>query len=89
MSDEESMCIFCEELIPADSEECPHCSKKPFSGMYFDPETYKTAEELEKKGELDAGRTASAAGGAGGEVSEKADPPDPLHVGTLRNRDNH
>jgi RNA polymerase subunit RPABC4/transcription elongation factor Spt4 len=53
MSDEESMCIFCEELIPADSVECPHCSKKPFSGMYFDSETYKIAEELEKKGELE------------------------------------
>ena len=53
MATEQSACIFCEELIPADSEECPHCDKKPFSGMYFDPETYKTAEELEKKGELE------------------------------------
>ena len=53
MVTEQSACIFCEELIPADSEECPHCDKKPFSGMYFDSETYKTAEELEKKGELE------------------------------------
>ena len=53
MATEQSACIFCEELIPADSEECTHCDKKPFSGMYFDPETYKTAEELEKKGKLE------------------------------------
>ena len=46
-------CIVCEELIPADSEECPHCDKKPFSGMYFDPETYKVVEQLEKNGELE------------------------------------
>lgn len=46
------MCIFCEEFIPADSEECPQCRKKPFSGMYFDPETYKVVEQLEKDGEL-------------------------------------
>ena len=53
MSDEESKCIFCEENIPPNSEECPHCGKKPFSRMYFDPETYKIAEELEKKGKLE------------------------------------
>ena len=53
MSKEEATCIFCEELIPAESEECPHCNKKPFSGMYFDPETYKVVEQLEKDGELE------------------------------------
>lgn len=46
-------CIFCEELIPSNSEECPHCNKKPFSGMYFNPETYKVVEQLEKDGELE------------------------------------
>ena len=47
------MCIFCEELISADSEECPHCDKKPFSGMYFDSNTYNLVKELEDKGELE------------------------------------
>lgn len=46
-------CIFCEEMIDATSEECPHCSKKPFSGMYFDSNTYTLVKELEEKGELE------------------------------------
>lgn len=45
-------CIFCEEMIDGTSEECPHCSKKPFSGMYFDSNTYNLVKELEEKGEL-------------------------------------
>ena len=53
MSEQEAMCIFCEEHIPDDSEECPHCGKKPFSGMYFDPEKYKIVDRLEKDGELE------------------------------------
>ena len=53
MNKKEAQCIFCEELIPADSEECPHCDKKPFSGMYFDPEKYKIVDQLEKDGELE------------------------------------
>ncbi len=46
-------CIFCEEMIDATSEECPHCSKKPFSGMYFDSNTYTLVKELEERGELE------------------------------------
>jgi|SaaInlStandDraft_1057018.scaffolds.fasta_scaffold284947_1 hypothetical protein len=52
MGDDKSMCIFCEEYIPSNSEECPHCSKKPFSGMYFDSNTYTLVKKLEEKGEL-------------------------------------
>ena len=48
MATDLSACIFCEELIPSDSEECPNCDKKPFSGMYFDPAKYKIVEQLEK-----------------------------------------
>tara|TARA_B100001758_G_C18361438_1_gene585980 strand:+ start:1004 stop:1453 length:450 start_codon:yes stop_codon:yes gene_type:complete len=48
-----SQCIFCEELIPSSSVECPNCSKKPFSGMYFDSNTYTLVKELEEKGELE------------------------------------
>ena len=53
MATDLSACIFCEELIPSDSEECPNCDKQPFSGMYFDPEKYKIVEQLEKDGELE------------------------------------
>ena len=52
MEQDQKNCIFCQELLPSDSEECPECGKKPFSGMYFDPKTYTLAEELEKNGEL-------------------------------------
>ncbi|MDB2671758.1 hypothetical protein N9Y75_02805 [Candidatus Poseidoniales archaeon] len=48
-----SRCIFCEELIPSSSVECPNCSKKPFSGMYFDSNIYTLVKELEEKGELE------------------------------------
>ena len=47
-------CIFCEgDDLPEDTRECPHCGKKPFSGMYFDPERYARAEALEADGKVE------------------------------------
>jgi hypothetical protein len=47
-------CIFCaDEDLPTDTQECPNCGKKPFSGMYFDCETYARAETLEANGMVD------------------------------------
>jgi hypothetical protein len=46
-------CIFCEwNDLPVDTEECPDCGKKPFSGMYFDKETYNTVASLEETGKI-------------------------------------
>ena len=45
-------CIFCEEEVDDDAEECPYCHNKPFSGMYFDEETLAKAEALEKNGDV-------------------------------------
>ena len=44
-------CIFCEEEVSEDAEECPHCDKKPFSGMYFDPSTFDEAARLDEGGD--------------------------------------
>ena len=44
-------CIFCEEQVSEDAEECPHCSKKPFSGMYFDPSSFDEATRLDQEGD--------------------------------------
>ena len=33
-------CIFCEEHVSEDAEECPYCQKKQCSGMYFDPRSF-------------------------------------------------
>jgi hypothetical protein len=46
------VCIFCEEEVDDDTEECPHCHNKPFSGMYFDESTYAKVDALEKQGKL-------------------------------------
>jgi hypothetical protein len=47
-------CIFCEnDDLPEDTQECPDCSNKPFSGMYFDPEQYVRAAALEAEGKVD------------------------------------
>jgi len=47
-------CIFCEwNDLPADTEECPDCGKKPFSGMYFDKDTYATVASLEESGKIE------------------------------------
>ena len=46
------ICIFCDEEVDDDSEECLHCGNKPFSGMYFDNSTYTKVEELEKQGKM-------------------------------------
>ena len=47
-------CIFCENAeLPEDTEECPDCSNKPFSGMYFDPEQYIRAAALEADGKVE------------------------------------
>jgi hypothetical protein len=47
-------CIFCEDGdLPEETEECPHCGNKPFSGMYFDPEQYARAEALEAENKLE------------------------------------
>ena len=47
-------CIFCaDEDLPADTEDCPNCGKKPFSGMYFDRDVYTRAESLESNGKVD------------------------------------
>ena len=44
-------CIFCEdEDLPEETEECPNCGKKPFSGMYFDDAIYDEVNKLEKNG---------------------------------------
>ncbi len=49
-------CIFCEwNDLPADTEECPDCGKKPFSGMYFDKETYNIVASLEETGKIEEG----------------------------------
>jgi hypothetical protein len=46
-------CIFCEDGdLPADTEECPDCCRKPFSGMYFDKEQYARAKALEEAGNV-------------------------------------
>lgn len=46
-------CIFCEgDDLPEDTQECPNCGNKPFSGMYFDPEQYVRAADLEAEGEV-------------------------------------
>lgn len=46
-------CIFCEgDNLPGDTQECPNCGNKPFSGMYFDPEQYTRVEALEAKGKV-------------------------------------
>jgi len=44
-------CIFCEEQVSEDAEECPYCNKKPFSGMYFDPSSFDEAARLDKEGD--------------------------------------
>ena len=47
-------CIFCEgDDLPEDTQECPNCGNKPFSGMYFDPEQYVRAAALEAEGKVD------------------------------------
>ena len=46
------ICIYCEEEVEDDAEECPHCYNKPFSGMYFDESTYDEAYALEKEGNV-------------------------------------
>lgn len=47
-------CIFCEgDDLPEDTQECPNCGKKPFSGMYFDPEQYVRATALEAEGKVE------------------------------------
>jgi hypothetical protein len=47
-------CIFCEgDDLPEDTQECPDCSNKPFSGMYFDSEQYTRAEALEAEGKVE------------------------------------
>ena len=43
-----SACIFCEELIPSDSEECPNCDKKPFSGI-LDTENTRLLNSSKRK----------------------------------------
>jgi hypothetical protein len=49
-----SQCIFCEDGdLPEETEECPNCGKKPFSGMYFDREQYTRAEALEAEGKVE------------------------------------
>ena len=43
-------CIFCEgDDLPEDTQECPNCGNKPFSGMYFDPEQFAMAQALKQK----------------------------------------
>jgi len=44
-------CIFCEEQVSEDAEECPYCNKKPFSGMYFDPSSFDEAARLDEEGD--------------------------------------
>ena len=47
-------CIFCEgDDLPGDTQECPNCGNKPFSGMYFDPEQYVRAAALEAEEKVD------------------------------------
>ena len=47
-------CIFCEgDDLPEDTQECPNCGNKPFSGMYFDPEQYVRAAGLEAEGKVE------------------------------------
>ena len=47
-------CIFCEgDDLPEDTQECPNCGNKPFSGMYFDREQFARAEALEAEGKMD------------------------------------
>jgi hypothetical protein len=47
-------CIFCEnEDLPEETQECPDCGNKPFSGMYFDREQYTRAEALEAEGKVE------------------------------------
>lgn len=44
-------CIFCEgEELPVDTDECPVCEMKPFSGMYFDESIYTEVSNLEQNG---------------------------------------
>ena len=46
-------CIFCEgDDLPEDTQECPNCGNKPFSGMYFNPEQYVRAADLEAGGKV-------------------------------------
>ena len=45
-------CIFCEEEVDDDAEECSHCLNKPFSGMYFDEATLTKVEALEMDGSV-------------------------------------
>ena len=45
-------CIFCEEEVDDDAEECPHCGQRPFSGMYFDETTYDKVDMMEKNGDF-------------------------------------
>ena len=47
-------CIFCEgDDLPEDTQECPNCGNKPFSGMYFDTEQYVRAAALEAEGKVE------------------------------------
>ena len=53
MEDEDKEeCIFCEELVDIHDVECPHCGKKPFSGMYLNPKTYDNADQMENDGDI-------------------------------------
>ena len=45
-------CIFCEEEVDDDAQECPHCGQRPFSGMYFDETTYDKVDMMEKNGDF-------------------------------------